>query len=737
MKLRKIAIMTSLLVTISRCSTVSDRSEFGLRAPNGTSTSSSSDKAGDRSTDPAWIALQAYQQSQVDLTAGNFVEACEGFRSVALEASLPEPVRALARVRTVMACPADRVVLNREIPKWLAEENARASVAFALKTKDELALAIALKEAAPFEKTPKLREGRLSESIRLLEGFARDKSATGRTAKAELQKAKAKLVQIAPRFYLQDSSFGSSAAEPPPTLLAIANDLRSARQFDRARKVYLQAATDKSLSPLERLKALDGIRMSLKLQLRTEDFLRATRNWLNFADANFLKPGLKNRDTVLLKTYLETGIMYARAIWTDHRPSDANQFLVQLELKLKPYSGKIPVFESTLIRARIAEEKADFRGMHEILSSINIDDLPNRASKAKILWYRGWNLRRLPGRSEMALTVLEQTLKYEDSHGSLTRNMYWLGRLHRDLGKVDAAQKYFSDLLALSPFGYYGVLAAHELGTTLSPLKTFSPEYSSRQSSPLPEILRVPIDWFIALGELEVGRRYFDSFPAKETWDASYSRDRKEATLVLLSRLEQHVQVTIRTEELSPEDRRAILEKRPELVFPTPYQTRIRDEAARHGMDPALIYSIIRQESLFNPYARSHADAFGLMQLIPEMAAQAAKRIGISLESPDDLYDPDKNIALGTVFLKDLFSKYGDRFILSVAAYNANDKAIQGWLRTRMRKDPLEFIEEIPYDETRLYVKLVLRNFVTYQRRLGQTSVQFPEWTLRLTDVSN
>jgi len=721
MKLRKIAVMVGLLLTISRCSTVSDRSDFGLRAPNGTQAT----RTGAPPLDPAWSALQNYKQSKTNFGSGNLVEACEGFRAVALEGSLPEPVRALARIRTLSACPADRIVSSSEVPKWLAEEHARANVAFAMKSKNGLALALALREASAFEKTAKLRESKLSESIRILESLGGD-------GLSELKKTKAKLIQVSPRFYLQDSA----AAEIRPTLLAIAADLRSSRQFERARIAYLQAVEDKSLSPLDRLKALDGIRMSYKLQLRTQEFLKATHTWLTFAEANFLKTGLKNRDTGLLRTYLETAIMYARAIWTDHRPSDADRFLLQLEERLKRYSGKIPLFESTLIRARIAEEKADFQKMHDILSTIEIEDLPDRASKAKILWYRGWNLRRLPGRSEMAISVLEQTLKYEDSHGSLTRNMYWLGRLHKDLGKSNVAQKYFSDLLALSPFGYYGVLAAHELGVTLSPLKTYSPEYSSRQSSPLSEVLRVPIDWFIALGEIEVGRKYFDSFPAKETWDASFSREKKEAMLVLLSRLEQHVQVTIKTEELSPEDRKAIIEKRPELIFPIPFQTRIREEASRHGLDPALIYSIIRQESLFNPYARSHADAFGLMQLIPEMAGQASKRIGITLESPDDLYDPDKNIALGTVFLKDLFSKYGDRFILSVAAYNANDKAIQGWLRTRMRKDPLEFIEEIPYDETRLYVKLVLRNFVTYQRRLNSTSVQFPEWTLNLSDVS-
>ncbi len=724
MKLRKIAIMTGLAVMVSRCSTVSERSEFGLRAPNG----AIEQEANSKRLDPARLAMNTYRQSAANLAAGKLIDACEGFRAVALETGLPETVRLLSRVRTMMACPIDRALVLEQPPKWLAEEHARAMVLLAEKAQNSFALAVALRDVSPFEKTPKLRVEKLSESIRLLEMLGRDPQ-----VKKEIQQAKAKLVQTAPRFYLQDSSM----TDARPTDLSIANDLRSSRQFDRARAIYLRAANDKSLALIDRLKALDGIRMSFKLQLRTEDFLNATRVWLKFAETHFLTPGLKRRDPALLRTYLETAVMYARAIWTDHRPSDADRYLQQVEEKLKTYSNKIPVFESVLIRARIAEEQADFQKMHDILSAINIEELPDRPAKAKVLWYRGWNLRRLPGRVEMAITVLEQAQKYEDTHGSLTRNMYWLGRLNKDLGKTDEANTYFNELLVISPFGYYGVIAGHEAGIALPPLKSSAPAYSPRHSSPLADIIRVPIDWFIAIGELEVGRRYFESFPVRDTWDPAFSRDKKEATLVLLSRLEQHIQVTSKVEELSPEDRKAILERRPELIFPIPFETRIREEASRQGLDPALIYSIIRQESLFNPYARSHADAFGLMQLIPEMANQAAKRLGISLEGPDDLYNPDKNVALGTIFLKDLFTKYGDRFILSVAAYNANDKAIQGWLRTRMRNDPLEFIEEIPYDETRLYVKLVLRNYVTYQRRLSSTSVLFPEWTLRLTTVSN
>ena len=140
----------------------------------------------------------------------------------------------------------------------------------------------------------------------------------------------------------------------------------------------------------------------------------------------------------------------------------------------------------------------------------------------------------------------------------------------------------------------------------------------------------------------------------------------------------------------------------------------------------------MRQESAFNPKARSHADAFGLMQLIPEMAKRAARYANIRFKRHRELYDPETNIMLGSAFLKNLLGKNNNNFLVTVASYNASEKAIKNWVRTRYTGDPLEFIEDIPYSETQGYIKLVLRNLVFYQRLNSDgKAIYFPEWCLQ------
>ncbi len=719
-------VIVLLVVGASRCSTISERSEYGLRAPSSLSVEQVSQRDPAAVKDPATRAVLSYRAAVLSMNAKQNVEACESFRALALdnELKLPEPIRILTRIRTIAVCPSDRALPLAQPPTWIAEESARASLVIAKQTRDAKATAEALYEVAGFEKTQKLRVERLTESLATTDRLLKTASSDPAFTALRLKVAE-RLVTTAPRFALQET------IAVPPAALSIAHDLRSARDFNHAREIYTSIARDESRPDLERLRALDGIRQSFKLQLRTPEFIEATTQWQAFAKKKFLIPGVKKKDPSLLRVYLETRIQYARAVWTDHRPSEAKKILLETE---KQVSRRIAVHESMLIRARIAEEAGDFNEMAAILYQVPIDSLPDRATKARFLWYKGWNLRRLamPSSAREAIAALEMAVQYEDRHSDQTRDMYWTAKLYQQVGEPEKARQLFTDLADYSPFGFYGITAQRELGLPFPSLKSTGPDYSPSQRSPIPDSIRVPVDWFVILGEHEIGRRFIESFPTKEVWDASHSLDRKEATLVMLSRLEQHITVSSRVDELSPDDRKRLLLKRPELIFPLPFEARILEESSRQSIPPALIYSIMRQESLFNTFARSPADAFGLMQLIPEMATVAAKELGVDFHGAEDLYNPDKNIALGSAFLKKLFKKYDDRFILAVSAYNANDRAIQGWLRTRMRPDPLEFIEEIPYDETRLYVKLVMRNYVTYMRRMSNVPVSFPESLLRL-----
>jgi len=157
-----------------------------------------------------------------------------------------------------------------------------------------------------------------------------------------------------------------------------------------------------------------------------------------------------------------------------------------------------------------------------------------------------------------------------------------------------------------------------------------------------------------------------------------------------------------------------------ELRFPLHHDEAIRREAARNALDPAWVAAEIRAESVFNPNARSPANAMGLMQVLPGTGAGVAQRIGLAgYGGADSLYDPEINIAIGTAYLRQLLDKYGGQPYVTIAAYNAGPTPAARWLEQRPSHDPDFWIETISYKETRDYVARVLAFSTIYDWRLN------------------
>jgi soluble lytic murein transglycosylase len=150
--------------------------------------------------------------------------------------------------------------------------------------------------------------------------------------------------------------------------------------------------------------------------------------------------------------------------------------------------------------------------------------------------------------------------------------------------------------------------------------------------------------------------------------------------------------------------------------FPLAFWNMVKQYAEERGVDPYLILALIRQESLFDTRARSSAAALGLMQLLPSTARRVAKQLGMSPPSPETLFEPDVNLALGTQYLKDLLQRYSNNWFKAIAAYNAGESAVDRWEKEIVTDDIEEFVERIPYMETRGYVKLVMRNHRIYKK---------------------
>src|ERR1051325_9914020 len=151
-----------------------------------------------------------------------------------------------------------------------------------------------------------------------------------------------------------------------------------------------------------------------------------------------------------------------------------------------------------------------------------------------------------------------------------------------------------------------------------------------------------------------------------------------------------------------------------DLLYPTPYAQEINDAAALTGLQPELIRSVMRQESLYRPDAVSGANAIGLLQLLPSYARATAKRWNMPAPTPDDLKKPQINVPLGAAHLREYVDDFGGRVIFALCAYNAGPGPVRKWLPDEPR-DAEIWIENIPYNETRTYVQRILWNMVVYR----------------------
>lgn len=152
-----------------------------------------------------------------------------------------------------------------------------------------------------------------------------------------------------------------------------------------------------------------------------------------------------------------------------------------------------------------------------------------------------------------------------------------------------------------------------------------------------------------------------------------------------------------------------------ELFYPFAFAQEVEDASMKSGIDPLFIFAVMREESRFDPEARSIAGAMGLLQIMPETAFRLARDAKIKFETPKELYNPSTNILIGSYYLRHLLEEFKS-IPVAVAAYNAGENAVREWLKKRKYATVDEFIEDIPYDETRNYVKKVLLSYFEYTR---------------------
>lgn len=151
------------------------------------------------------------------------------------------------------------------------------------------------------------------------------------------------------------------------------------------------------------------------------------------------------------------------------------------------------------------------------------------------------------------------------------------------------------------------------------------------------------------------------------------------------------------------------------LVYPQNYYIQIRNNSEKYNNNPALIISIMREESHFNSEAQSSVGAIGLMQLMPETAHDIGNKNGISFYT-NSLFNPELNIKIGNLYYSTIRKMLDNKDVSAIAAYNGGIGSVTRWKNTLKYSDTDEFVEQIPYEETKTYVKKVFRSYWNYLR---------------------
>lgn len=322
-------------------------------------------------------------------------------------------------------------------------------------------------------------------------------------------------------------------------------------------------------------------------------------------------------------------------------------------------------------------------------------------------FHAGWIALRFMGDAEKAMSHFAHGHAAARTPVSLARTLYWQGRAAEALARTGPATEFYKRAAEHSG-AYYGQLARARLGLESQPIRRAR---AAAQGDARVEPVRA-VELFEAIGERELSFRL--SSDLARTLDS-------EAQVAALGRLlaqARDARAAMIVGKLAGQRGLGV----DDVAFPL---FGIPDfERLPRSADTSVVYAIARQESAFNPEAVSVAGAKGLMQMLPSTARVTAKRAGVPFQEDRLLADPAFNAKLGAAHLGELLQSYGDSLILTFAAYNAGGPRVRQWIQAygdprSPGVDPIDWVERIPFTETRNYVQRVAENLTMYRVRLG------------------
>ncbi|WP_413293102.1 transglycosylase SLT domain-containing protein [Bdellovibrio sp. HCB185ZH] len=404
-----------------------------------------------------------------------------------------------------------------------------------------------------------------------------------------------------------------------------------------------------------------------------------------------------------------------------------------LELAQKAYD-KNPQSPTIVSSLWVASRSAHFLGEYDkaldlynklIVNANGSDESSEALFRSSLIYYRKQEFTT-------AAALLERLVQQGKDRYDLNAQ-YWLVRSLQQFSK-DRADKASQALIEKYPFSYYGLcLRAENQNGKLTWPEVTDKNLTLADSFYLAGTQKKSWDRFVALS-----RAGWVSEAQIELGDLPPMKDPtlKVALAEKLAERGQYFTAIRFVNDALENDPRLRQEKFLKIGYPEVFTSLYKKESDRYGIDVILLRSLTRQESGFNMKAISTSNALGLMQMIPPTAQDTAKRLGMKIEVPEDMFRPEVNIPMGSFYVSQMLGQFSQSVPFALAAYNAGPYRLKKWIEARPEVSSAMtepgstpeaeiWVDELPWNETSFYVKAILRNTLLYQT-IGKESYTVP-----------
>lgn len=429
-------------------------------------------------------------------------------------------------------------------------------------------------------------------------------------------------------------------------------------------------------------------------------------------------------DEVPAEAKRDIGFIFSSAQWLRRADRTAEAAALVLSLPNDP-SMALDTDQWWIERRLIARKLLDEGDAATAYRIARDAAIPNRENyRVEHQFTAGWIALRFLDDPATAQTHFAKIAQGITNPIALARASYWQGRASEAMGDSQEARAHYQ-AAARYPTAYYGQIARAKLGMKNLVLRPL-PE---RQGAAPREVVRA-VDLLYAIGErdlvsgmlADLGDRTQNAGTLAALGEAATrNKDARAALLLGKAALARGLPLE-------------------QYAFPTIGIPNYR--AVGPSVDMATVYAIARQESTFNQRTVSTAKAMGLMQVTPEAGRYVAKKFNVSFDAKRLLSDPTYNVQLGAAEIGDLIEDYRGSYILSFAGYNAGRGRVRDWVARfgdprDPKVDPIDWVERIPFSETRNYVQRVIENLQVYRVRLGKGTKLLIEADLRRGGAEN